>query len=128
MGLGAWAAGMLRGYEVPGWTAVFPRRHAEAADALPDDEADALGRVLRRVTAAVRATTGCEKVYAVSFGERLPHWHLLLMAVPADLPPELRGAALVGAAAQLRAPVAAAAAAAGIRSLLQPRANGTVAL
>jgi galactose-1-phosphate uridylyltransferase len=105
--LGGWAAGVLRGFEVPGWLAVFPRRHVDAVDALSDLEADGLGGALRRVTAAVRAATGCEKVYAVSFGERLPHFHVLLMAVPADLPAELRGAALIGGRDRLRDPTAA---------------------
>lgn len=116
--LGTWAAGVLRGYEVPGWFAVFPRRHVESADGLSDPEADGLGGALRQVTAGIRAETGCAKVYAVSFGERLPHWHVLLMAVPAELPAELRGVALVGAAAQLRDPDAAAPVTARVRSHL----------
>lgn len=45
---------MLRGYEVPGWLALFPRRHADSADALSDDEADGLGRALRRSSEAIR--------------------------------------------------------------------------
>ena len=104
---GGWSAGVLRGYEVPGWLAVYPPRHVGSADALSDTEAAGLGGALRRVTAAVRAATSCEKVYAVSFGERLPHFHVLLMAVPPDLPSEQRGAALLGAAAALRDPGAA---------------------
>ncbi|MHA6794318.1 hypothetical protein ACVGVM_12535 [Pseudonocardia bannensis] len=102
-----WLAGVLRGYEVPGWFAVFPPRHVESVDALSDGEADELGGALRRLTAAVRSATSCEKVYAVSFGERLPHFHVLIMAVPADLPAELRGAALIGGKDRLNDPAAA---------------------
>lgn len=105
--VGGWAAGVLRGYEVPGWLAVFPPRHVESVDALTGAEAEELGGALRSVTAAVRAATSCEKVYAVSFGERLPHFHVLVMAVPADLPAELRGAALIGGKDRLRDPAAA---------------------
>lgn len=102
-----WAAGVLRGYEAPGWFAMFPRRHVESADALSQAEAAELGGALRRVTAAIRAVTTCARVYAVSFGERLPHWHVLLMAVPTDLPDELRGAALLGGKDRLRDPATA---------------------
>lgn len=104
---GAWAGGMLRGYEVPGWLALFPRRHVESADALSDAESDSLGGAVRRLTGAIRAETSCAKVYAVSFGERLPHWHILLMAVPVDLPDELRGAALLAGKDRLLDPTAA---------------------
>ncbi|HEY0484933.1 MAG TPA: hypothetical protein VGD72_01630 [Mycobacteriales bacterium] len=97
---GDWAVGVLRGYEVPGWLAMYPRRHVASADALTDAEAATLGAELRALTRALRPPGG--KVYSVSFGERLPHWHVLVMAVPADLPPELRGAALLGAREALR--------------------------
>lgn len=115
---GVWTGGVLRGYEVPGWLALFPRRHVESADALSDIEADALGGAVRRLAGALRAVTSCAKVYAVSFGERLPHWHLLLMAVPVDLPDELRGAALLGGNDRLRDPAAARAAAVNIADRL----------
>ena len=99
---GGWAVGMLAGYEVPGWLALFPRRHLTAADELTDTEAGGLGGELRALTRALRATVPAERVYTVSFGERLPHWHVLVMAVPAGVPPELRGPALLGGRDGLR--------------------------
>ncbi|KWX00913.1 hypothetical protein LI90_1941 [Carbonactinospora thermoautotrophica] len=33
----------------------------------------------------------------MSFGERIRHWHLLVMAVPADMPSDVRGPALLSA-------------------------------
>lgn len=110
--VGGWQAGVLRGYEVPGWIAVFPRRHVESFDALDEAEADALGGSLRRAATAIRAGTCCAKVYAVSFGERIPHVHVLLMAVPADLADAHRGAALLAQRGRLRDPAAARAVAA----------------
>lgn len=115
---GVWTGGVLRGYEVPGWLALFPRRHVESADALSDAESGALGGTVRAMTGAIRASTSCAKVYTVSFGERLPHWHVLLMAVPVDLPDELRGAALIGGNDRLRDSAAARAAAQDIADRL----------
>ncbi|HEV7824918.1 MAG TPA: hypothetical protein VGP02_08430 [Mycobacteriales bacterium] len=99
---GRWAVGMLTGYEVPGWLALFPRRHLTAADELTDTEAGGLGGELRALTRALRAAVLTERVYTVAFGERLPHWHVLLMAVPAGVPPDLRGPALLGGRDGLR--------------------------
>jgi galactose-1-phosphate uridylyltransferase len=116
---GAWSVGMLSGYEVPGWLALFPRRHLTSADELSDPEAAGLGAELRALTRALRSAVPAERVYTVSFGERLPHWHVLVMAVPAGVPPELRGPALLGGREGLRDERAAHAVAAEVATALR---------
>jgi diadenosine tetraphosphate (Ap4A) HIT family hydrolase len=46
---------------------------------LTDHEAAELGPMLRRVSRAVRALTGCERVYAIAFGQGAPHLHVHLI-------------------------------------------------
>jgi diadenosine tetraphosphate (Ap4A) HIT family hydrolase len=76
---------------VPGWLVVAPRRHVEQVDGLDAGEQRALGPLLAEVAAAVRAETGCERVYLSVFAEVLPHLHVHVIARPKDLPPEERG-------------------------------------
>jgi hypothetical protein len=90
-----WLTGVLRGYEVPGWLALLPGRHIGASDEFTDTEAAELGVQLREISAALRQAAQAERIYSVSFGERLPHWHLLVMAVPASVPQRLRGPAIL---------------------------------
>lgn len=92
-----WGIGILTGYAVPGWLALFPRRHLGSAEEFSDDEAGQLGPALRQITASVQAVCECDKVYTVAFGEWIPHWHLLVMAIPHDLAPGDRGSAALAA-------------------------------
>ncbi len=87
-----WGIGILLGYEVPGWLALFPRRHVVTSDEMTDDEAQSLGSALRRLTEGLKTYGNCDKVYSVAFGERIPHWHMLVMAIPETLPASMRGA------------------------------------
>lgn len=89
---GDWGLGILLGYAVPGWLALFPRRHLVTADEMTDDEAQTFGGALRGLTAGLKTSCGSDKVYVVAFGERLPHWHMLVMAIPETLPASMRGA------------------------------------
>ncbi len=59
---------------------------------MTDDEARSFGAALRALTGALRTSIECEKVYSVAFGERIPHWHLLVMAIPESLEASQRGA------------------------------------
>ena len=53
-------------------------------------EADELGGLLVRLTGAIEAVTGAEKVYVVAYGELFPHFHLLLSPLLSPFaPPEL---------------------------------------
>jgi diadenosine tetraphosphate (Ap4A) HIT family hydrolase len=58
------------------------RRHIEAIDELTDNEAIELGRLVRRVSIALREVTGCIKTYVVQFAEHEDHPHVHFHIVP----------------------------------------------
>ena len=67
---------------LPGWLVLVARRHIEAIDELTDDEAIELGRLVRRVSIALREVTGCVKTYVVQFAEHEDHPHVHFHIVP----------------------------------------------
>lgn len=89
-----WVAGTLAGLEIPGWIVLSLRRHAVETAPLTDGEAEGLGRAVGRLTAAIEQATGAERVYLQTYGERERHWHMLLSARGAEVPPEHRHTAL----------------------------------
>ena len=62
-----------------GWTFLCTERHVQGPTDLDDAEADGLGRAIRRVSRAVREATGCDRVYAIAFGQGAPHLHVHLV-------------------------------------------------
>jgi diadenosine tetraphosphate (Ap4A) HIT family hydrolase len=90
---------------LPGWLVVLPRRHVESVDQLTDDEAAALGPVLRMVSGALVEVLGCAKTYVVMFAEApgFPHLHFHVIPRAADMPEHLRG---IGVFEHLRRPPA----------------------
>lgn len=81
-----------------GWLVLVLRRHEAALADLTPAEADELGPLIRRVSGALRAVTGCVKTYAMQFAEAPGHGHVHVHLVPrpADLPADRRGAAVFG--------------------------------
>lgn len=71
-----------------GWLVLVVRRHIEAVDEMGDVEALELGRLLRNVSRALKATTGCQKTYVMQFAESPSHPHVHFHIVPrmADQP------------------------------------------
>jgi diadenosine tetraphosphate (Ap4A) HIT family hydrolase len=67
------------GYTDPGELIVKTRRHCESLSELTRDEAKTLGPVLHSGVDAIEQVVGPERVYAVSFNERLRHLHFLLL-------------------------------------------------
>ena len=67
---------------LPGWLVLVARRHIEAIDELTEDEALELGRLMRRVSIALREVTGCIKTYVVQFAEHEDHPHVHFHIVP----------------------------------------------
>lgn len=67
---------------------LIPRRHALDYASLTCDEAQAIGLLTTRLSRALKACAGAEKVYAVFYGEVTPHLHIHLTArypeTPAD--------------------------------------------
>ena len=96
---------------LPGWLVLLPRRHVTALDDLSVEEAATLGPLLRALTAALRAETGCVKTYVVLLAEAEGFAHLHLHVVPRlpDQPADRRGPRVfgyLGAAAADRVSVA----------------------
>lgn len=85
-----WAAGIVPGYDVPGWFVLRVRRHAQNLEGLTGDELATFGRRARDLTAAVRSVTGAAATYLMVFGEANPHFHALITPRTADVPPERR--------------------------------------
>jgi diadenosine tetraphosphate (Ap4A) HIT family hydrolase len=70
----------------PGELIVKTRRHCESLADLTPEEAQALGRVLRCGVRALEQVVEAERVYAMSFNERLRHVHFLLLPRTANIP------------------------------------------
>lgn len=86
-----WAAEVVPGYDVPGWFFLRSRRHADRIAGLDADELATFGPHARDLVAAVSAATGAEATYMLMFGEAYPHFHVLITARGAEIPPERRG-------------------------------------
>ena len=67
---------------LPGWLVLVVRWCIEAIDELTDDESVELGRLIRRVSIALKQVTGCTKTYAIQFAEAQDHPHVHLHIVP----------------------------------------------
>ena len=91
-----WSCEIADGYDVPGWFILRLRRHAEGWTGPTAEELSDFGPISQKVATAIQTATGATGVYFMSFGENYPHFHFLLMARDADLPPESRGAAILG--------------------------------
>jgi diadenosine tetraphosphate (Ap4A) HIT family hydrolase len=70
----------------PGELIIKTRRHCESLSELTREEADALGPLLRSATRALEQVTAAERIYAVSFNERLRHVHFLLLPRTRGMP------------------------------------------
>jgi diadenosine tetraphosphate (Ap4A) HIT family hydrolase len=91
-----WSCEVADGYEVPAWYFLRLRRHAEGWGGPTLDELAQFGAVSQRVAGAIQTATGARNVYFLSFGENYPHFHFLVIGRDAELPPEYRGAAILG--------------------------------
>jgi diadenosine tetraphosphate (Ap4A) HIT family hydrolase len=67
---------------LPGWLIVVVRRHIESVDELTDPEAVELGRLIRRVSLALKEVTGCLKTYVIQFAESAEHPHVHFHIIP----------------------------------------------
>jgi diadenosine tetraphosphate (Ap4A) HIT family hydrolase len=97
-----WSCEIAEGYDVPGWFMLRLRRHAEGWAGPTAEEIADFGAISQRLATAIEAATGATNVYFMSFGENYPHFHFLVIARDADLPPESRGASVLGLRAEGR--------------------------
>ena len=70
----------------PGELIVKLRRHCESLAELTPAEAQALGPVLRAAVAALERVVAAERIYAMSFNERVRHVHFLLLPRTRGMP------------------------------------------
>ena len=73
-------------YTDPGELIVKTRRHCESLSELTPSEAAALGPLLRSAVTALERVVKAERIYAVSFNERIRHVHFLLLPRTTDMP------------------------------------------
>ena len=74
-----------------GYLFVEPKRHAPGLADLTDQEAQALGLLLTRLSRALAASEGAEHVYAFVLGDDVPHLHVHLVPRYPGAPAEFRG-------------------------------------
>ena len=73
-------------YTDPGELILKSRRHCESLAELTGEEARALGPVLNAAVRALERIVVAERIYAVSFNERIRHLHFLLLPRTAEMP------------------------------------------
>jgi len=73
-----WGVSPHPALQVPGWVAVQTLRHTEGLGTLNTAEAQTLGPVLARVSAALAKATDTTHIYTYALGERVPHTHILM--------------------------------------------------
>ncbi len=119
-----WAAQVAPGYEVPGWFFVRARRHAEKLTGVTDAEVTGFGRYDHDVVTTMDRVTSAPAVYLLSFGANHPHFHTLVCARGADVPPEQRSGALLKLVADGCEPAAARALAMQLRTVYEESVQG----
>jgi diadenosine tetraphosphate (Ap4A) HIT family hydrolase len=81
--IGRGALWLLRHHPDPsplaGWLLLDARRHLGGPLSFCDQEASSWGGAVRHASQLVQGLTGCERVYAIAFGEGAPHLHLHLI-------------------------------------------------
>jgi diadenosine tetraphosphate (Ap4A) HIT family hydrolase len=74
---------VLRHHPLPaplaGWLLLDARRHLAGPLAFSDQEAASWGLAVRAASRLVQRLTGCDRVYAIAYGEGSPHLHLHLI-------------------------------------------------
>jgi diadenosine tetraphosphate (Ap4A) HIT family hydrolase len=79
--------------DLPGWLIVLPTSHVTSIADLTPDAAAELGPILRDLSIALEAETGCLKTYVMQFSEAegFAHLHFHLVPRMPDQPAEHRG-------------------------------------
>lgn len=91
-----WRVALAFNSSLEGWAVVIPTRHVESLDELTDEESASLGILLRDLTRALKAVTGCQKTYVMLLAEMPGFNHVHFHVVPRkeDLPSERTGTAI----------------------------------
>jgi diadenosine tetraphosphate (Ap4A) HIT family hydrolase len=75
-----------------GWLSVETRRHIPGLAELTDEEGQALGKLIARLSRALIACTDAEHIYLFVLGHGVPHLHVHLIARYPGAPREYWGA------------------------------------
>jgi len=83
---------------LPGWLVLIVRRHIESLHELTDPEAVELGRLIHRISSALKEVTGCVKTYVLQFAESPQHRHVHFHIIPRmeDQPEDRRSTQIFG--------------------------------
>ncbi len=117
-----WICGPL--LDVPGWTMVMTRRHAEGIWSLSDAEASRFGPLMRDIAQTVKAVTGAQRVHFAAMGEVAPHYHNAILPRRPGEQPVWDSMALVTRAAADADPHAASHIEKALRAQLGAMASG----
>jgi len=74
-----------------GYLMAEPSRHTPGLAELTEEEAQALGLLVARLSRALKESEGAEHVYAFVLGDRVPHLHVHLVPRYPGTPPEYWG-------------------------------------
>ncbi len=74
-----------------GYLMAEPKRHVPGLEGLTDEEAQALGLLVARLSRALVATEGADHIYAFVLGDAVPHAHVHVVARYPGAPEEFRG-------------------------------------
>ena len=113
-----WSACVAEGYEAPGWLFLQTLRHVEGPMGMNSEEAGELGLNIAHLSGAIRAATGADKIYVLAYGERFPHFHVVLLPRMPFAPPGLMGPGLFTKVDELVDEAEAARVAAAVRDAL----------
>ncbi len=75
----------------PGIFIIEPLRHIPGPEDLTDQEAEAMGLLVTRLSKALRACTDAEHVYIFRFGHHVAHLHIFIVPRYPGTPPEYWG-------------------------------------
>ena len=83
---------------LPGWLVLVPTRHLESLDELTYEESVTLGVLLRDLSMALKAVTGCLKTYVLLLAEAegFSHLHFHVVLRASDLDDSRRGVGVFG--------------------------------
>lgn len=63
---------------IPGYFIVAPKFHAECLSELPQREFHGYMQLIKKTIKSLRISTNVSKIYTLSFGEIVPHFHMHL--------------------------------------------------
>jgi diadenosine tetraphosphate (Ap4A) HIT family hydrolase len=69
---------------IAGWMMIATREHRSGLAALSPEEAAEVGPILSAIAESVRAVTGAERTYGITFNEAVRHLHLHVIPRHAD--------------------------------------------